>query len=354
MATAATGRGGTGPGGQGSPRAWDFAVLQRLPMLLDNVDICNASRVCKSWHAALGRDAKAPVNLNLEGRPGIAKRLGAYLSAFPAKRVRSLSLRFCPDFCDAEVSCLGRLAAHGLEALNLDYCQKVSDKGVAEVARLFPRLRRLSLFWMPWLRGGIARPLSGLCHLRTLNLSGVTHLTDADMAKIVKGVGRGLLSLDLTRNKNVGPATLRAVGLACAQLVTLKLYACERYADADLRLVARGCSQLQHLDLCGAKRLTDEGVRAIANGCRCLGTLNLMWCVNVTDASLNTLARRCRRLSWLSLHGLKKVSARGLEALGKGCPYLTTVDVNGVCLVQDRSLSAVQRLIPSVYNLVPL
>jgi len=321
-----------------------------LSSCLDHNEVCIAKRVCKAWQAMLSQ--KGFENLNLEGKDKIGELLARFSeSSAVASHVRHVSLRFCDQLEESDLKTLKKF--RNLESVNLDYCQKISDEGIRELVRCAPRLRYVSLFWMPWLSGKAAGFLRGLDGLRVLNLSGLTHLTDKDVGELVRAAGRQLVSIDLTRIKSIGEASLGAIGETCSKLETLRMYSCERFTDAAISNLGKGCPELQVLDVCGAKSLTDEGIINIARGCRRLNTLNLTWCVNLTNRALEALAQ-CRFMCHLSLHGLKHLTDAGMNVLARGCPCMIVLDVNGCCNMRTRALEDLQRVFPNLQRLVAL
>jgi len=325
-------------------------VSASLHELLDHLEICKAKRVCKTWNQTLSRGMGGFLNLNLEGKQNIAKTLTSLKRHSKASDVRHISLRFCGELSDDDLHLLSGFKH--LESVNLDYCQKVSDDGIRILCKNWARPRHLSLFWMPWLSGSIVEPLEQCTQLRTLNLSGLTHLTDTQIGELIRSVGANLRYLDLTRIKSVKTHSLRAIGETCMNLETLRMYACEFFADQDIAYLAK-CKRLSTLDVCGAKALHDNGVVAVSRACTRLQTLNLTWCVHLTDRSLAALAG-CKFLCNLSIHGLKHVTDSGMQALAKGCKEIVTLDVNGCCNVQRRSLQQLQELFPRLKTLVQL
>jgi len=290
-------------------------------------------------------------NLKLEGREKVRELLSRFGDHIGAFETRHVSLRFCAALEMSDLKLLENFK--NLESVNLDYCQKIKNDGIRILVENWSYPLRLSLFWMPWIDGKGIEHLKTIKTLRHLNISGLTHLEDKEIARLIQSSGRQLTYLDLTRIKNVGTHTLRAVGQQCTRLQTLRLYACEQFSDEGLRLMAKGCRDLRHLDLCGAKGLSDKGIKAVAMYCRSLDTLNLTWCINLTDESLIALAN-CPLLCHLSIHGNKHMSDRGIQALRRGCGRIKTLDINGCCSLSLRTLESLRQLFPELNELVPL
>eukprot|EP00466_Bigelowiella_natans_P018571 jgi/Bigna1/90449/estExt_fgenesh1_pg.C_710003 len=273
---------------------------------LDHCDVISSKRVCKSWYKTL-RVHHGFTNLNFEGKTGVAKLLERFGKHPGSENTRHISLRFCAELENKDLELLAQF--RNLKSVNLDYCQKVSDDGINTLLSNFKDLDHLSLFWMPWLTSKTTQYLQGLQSIKSLNLSGVMHLSDNDVADVVRKAGRELRSIDLSRVKAVNEKTLKAIGTTCTHLHTLRMYACEAFSASALSHIGKVCAQLQILDICGSKYVDDECIEKLARGCPRLERLNLQWCVLVTDRSLVALAS-CRKLTSLSLHGNKNVTDR--------------------------------------------
>lgn len=115
----------------------------------------------------------------------------------------------------------------------------------------------------------LSQALPQLPSLRTLDLSGSMHVTDAGVKHVVK----------------VGP------------LETLRLGKCPQLTDHSLEYIGASCkTTLTALDVTQLTKITPAGVKIIAQRCGFLRKLNLMKCPNINDAALEALALGCTRL----------------------------------------------------------
>ncbi|XP_042406315.1 F-box protein At3g58530-like isoform X3 [Zingiber officinale] len=233
----------------------------------------------------------------------------------------------------------------GLQHLNLNGCQKISDVGIEAITSCCPQLREFYLYWNVRLTNvGITHIVRNCRELRSLNLSGCKNISDHCLHLIGDNCQK-LQDLDITRCTKLTDRGLQQILLKCSLLQRLNLYALSSLTDAAYKKIA--ClSHLTFLDLCGAQNLTDEGLSCIA-GCKNLASLNLTWCVRVTDMGVIAIAEGCRSLELLSLHGIISVTDACLEALSKfSSNSLMTLDVNGCVGIKKRSREHLLQLFP--------
>ncbi|THU45476.1 hypothetical protein C4D60_Mb02t18330 [Musa balbisiana] len=212
-----------------------------------------------------------------------------------------------------------------LQHLNLNGCQKISDRGIEAITACCPKLRSLSVYW----------------NVSAISIGKLQNITDHSLNLIADSY-HGLEELDITRCTKLTDSGLQQILLKCFSLRSLNLYALSRQAlkitiltDAAYEKI--GClAHLTFLDLCGAPNLSDQGLSCIAR-CKQLVSLNLTWCVRVTDVGVAAIAEGCRSLELLSLYGIVGVTDKCLEALSNFCSNtLMTLDVNGCIGIKKR------------------
>ncbi|XP_027069370.1 F-box protein At3g58530-like isoform X1 [Coffea arabica] len=258
-------------------------------------------------------------------------RLVAALSLPRYHNVKNINLEFARDIEDKNFEILKSKfvdALKNLESLNLNGCQKISDKGVEVITSICPNLAAFSIYWNVRVTDiGVKHLVRNCKRITDLNLSGCKNITEQSLHLIADNY-RDLESLNLTRCIKLTDGGLQQILLNCYSLQSLNLYALSSFTDEAYKKISL-LSHLRFLDLCGAQNLTDDGLRSIAN-CRKLVSLNLTWCIHVTDVGVKAIAESCSSLELLSLFGIVGVTDRCLEALCKCCSgTLTTLDVNG-------------------------
>ncbi|PIA48654.1 hypothetical protein AQUCO_01400911v1 [Aquilegia coerulea] len=234
-----------------------------------------------------------------------------------------------------------------LETLNLNVCQKISDKGIQAVTSVCPNLKSFSIYWNVRVTDLGIKKLSQNCrHLVNLNLSGCQSITDVGLNSIADNYPE-LEVLNLTRCTKLTDDGLQQILLKCSKLQSLNLYALSRFTDEAYKKIAL-LPNLKFLDLCGAQNLSDQGLSCIAE-CKNLTDLNLTWCVRVTDVGVEAIAQGCSSLEFLSLFGIVGVTDNCLEALSRFCSNtLTTLDVNGCIGIKRRSRDELLQLFPNL------
>ncbi|KAH9674040.1 F-box protein [Citrus sinensis] len=238
--------------------------------------------------------------------------------------------------------CLGSL--QDLESLNLNGCQKISDKGIEIISSTCPELKVFSIYWNVRVTDiGIQHLVKNCKHIIDLNLSGCKNILDKSLQLIADNY-QELESLNLTRCVKVTDGGLQKILIKCSSLRSLNLYALSGFTDEAYKKISL-LAHLKFLDLCGAQNLSDEGLACIAK-CKNLVSLNLTWCVRITDVGVMAIAEGCSSLEFLSLFGIVGVTDKCLEVLSRFCSNtLTTLDVNG-CVGIKRSRDELLQLFP--------
>eukprot|EP00808_Paulinella_micropora_P009094 g36143.t1 len=208
--------------------------------------------------------------------------------------VRDLKLH-SKHISDAALAHLA-LASLPIEHLDLEFCSRITDAGIAYLAAL--PLQHLSL------RSCHRVTYAGLAHLASvpiqhLNLSHCRAITDSALAQLaalplhyldlegctqVTNAGLSHLAALPLKHLNLGACSLVTdtglSHLAALPLQYLNLWRCSRITDAGLGHLA--ACPLQHLDLTGCKQITDAGLVHLT--ALPLQHLDLTGCRQVTDA----------------------------------------------------------------------
>ncbi|KAL9240184.1 hypothetical protein vseg_014432 [Gypsophila vaccaria] len=272
------------------------------------------------------------------------------LSALSLKRydhVKQINLEFAQGVEDIHFNLIKNKCANSLqnlEILNLNGCQKISDKGVDEITSVCPELRVFSVYWNVRLTDvGIQQLVKHCKHVIDLNVSGCKNISDRSM-QLIAGTYNELESLNVTRCVKITDGGLKCILSKCLSLQSLNLYALSSLTDEVYTKIS--LRQLKFLDLCGAQNLTDQGLSCIAK-CNNLISLNLTWCVRITDVGVTALAEGCKFLEYLSLFGIIGVTDKSLEALSGSCrSTLKTLDVNGCINIKRRTREELLQLFP--------
>ncbi|XP_010524773.1 PREDICTED: F-box protein At3g58530 isoform X2 [Tarenaya hassleriana] len=288
------------------------------------------------------------LTIDLREMTNAGDRLLAALSLPRYRQVKQINLEFAQGIDDKHLELVKkkcRDALSNLDCLNLNGCQKISDKGIEAITSISPKLKVFSIYWNVRVTDiGINHLVKNCTHIVDLNLSGCKNLTDKSM-QLVAETYQELVSLNLTRCVKITDDGLLQVLLKCSSLLSLNLYALSSFTDKVYRNISL-LANLRFLDLCGAQNLSDEGLALIAK-CDKLVSLNLTWCVRITDSGVIAIANSCTSLEFLSLFGIVGVTDKSLETLSKTCSNtITTLDVNGCIGIKRRSHEELLQLFP--------
>ncbi|KAG8070484.1 hypothetical protein GUJ93_ZPchr0006g43841 [Zizania palustris] len=323
-------------------------VMELVSARLRQRDACALLAVSPWCHRALIANPNLWEILDLREMKKAGDRLISALSLERYRRLKVINLEFSQDIDDIHffrLKEMGYISLQELEFLNLNACQKISDKGIEAITSLCPNLQALSIYWIVGLSDLTIRHIVKNCkHIMDLNLSGCKNISDKGM-QLVADNYQGLKKLNITRCIKLTDDGLQEVLQKCSSLESLNFYAVSSFTNKAYEKIG-SLANLTFLDLCGAQNLTDDGLVCIS---RCIGLtyLNLTWCVRVTDAGVVAIAQGCRSLQFLSLFGIVGVTDVCLEALSKSCSCsLTTLDVNGCIGIKKRSRDDLIQLFP--------
>ncbi|KAH3743955.1 leucine Rich Repeat family protein [Pelomyxa schiedti] len=153
---------------------------------LESLHLADCPGVTEKSVAALAHSCAALADLDVCGCQGLTDEGASRLSSAP---LRALTLRWCTLVTDVTLGCLSAARpAETLQSLDLSYCVRVSDRGVAFVAAGCPRLARLKLKACHRVTdAGLAALARGACagSLSRLCLGGCPSVTDAGVADLL-------------------------------------------------------------------------------------------------------------------------------------------------------------------------
>ncbi|CAI0406494.1 unnamed protein product [Linum tenue] len=338
--------------GEQQKMMWSRETIPRVMKIvgarLHQRDLVSLLLVSPWIHRALVSYSSLWLVLDFREKNKAGERLIAALSLPRYHHLKEINLEFAQDVEDRHLEVL-RTEFHGtlqnLERLNLNGCQKISDKGIEAITSCCRKLKIFSIYWNVRVTDvGINHLVENCKHISDLNLSGCKNVSDKSMQLIANNYPE-LTSLNLTRCIKLTDVGLQQILLKCSLLQTLNLYALSSFTDKAYRTISN-LPHLRFLDLCGSQHLSDEGLTCIAK-CKDLVSLNLTWCVRITDVGVIAVAKGCRSLEFLSLFGIIGVTDKCLEVLSSCCSNtLTTLDVNGCIGIKRRSRDELLGLFP--------
>ncbi|XP_010526214.1 PREDICTED: EIN3-binding F-box protein 1-like [Tarenaya hassleriana] len=182
----------------------------------------------------------------------------------PCNTLRSLSIRNCPGFGDANLAALGKLCPR-LQDVVFCGLNGITDSGLLQLVQT----SQLSLV--------------------KVNLSGCSNLTD----RVVSAIS---VQSDWT-------------------LEALNLEGCTKITDASLISIAENCQILSDLDVSNCA-VTDFGVQGLASSNKLsLQILSLSGCSMVTDKSMPALGKLGRTLLGLNVQNCQSISTANVDLL---------------------------------------
>ena len=257
----------------------------------------------------------------------------------------SISLSDCSSVTDDMLGLLGHRAS-SLQCLDLSYCTKITDTGLA--ALVFATVGNMDSIV------GDAVDLSPLFSLSELSLAHCRHITDHGLALLLPrcrnmqrldlghctavegGVicdvaqlcGDNLEHLLLTNCHELPQSCLFAVASYCKALVCLDVFNCaSMVTDETLKALADGCPLLEHLNLYNCKLISNAGLRNMAQGCPKMECLNISSCTQISDSGLYALATHSKQLRSLDMSYCNKITNSGVDALRGDCKMLKSLNL---------------------------
>ncbi|VFQ97766.1 unnamed protein product [Cuscuta campestris] len=177
--------------------------------------------------------------------------------------------------------------------------------------------------------------LKNLKHLEVLSVAGIQTICDQFVCQMLPACGQNLKELDLADCENLTDCSLKAIGGACADLLSLNISNLHKLTDVGLQFLANGCRSIQRLVL-RCNSFSDEAIAAYLeasgqsleelslNNCSKVGPstalslakcsiklyyLDLSWCRRVTDDSLGVIVDSCISLKLLKLFGCTQITS---------------------------------------------
>ncbi|CEQ39347.1 SPOSA6832_00848, partial [Sporobolomyces salmonicolor] len=185
-------------------------------------------------------------------------------------------------------------------------------------------------------------------HLRYLDLTSLSNLTDAAVAGIVKHMPkvRNLILAKCTRLTDESLYSVCAVG---KHLHYLHLGHVAAITDKAVTAVARSCTRLRYIDLACCNNLTDMSVFELAANLPRLKRIGLVRVTNITDEALYSLFSRTS-LERIHLSYCDNLTVGAVHELLQHLPRLTHLSLTGVSAFRKKALQVFCRPPPKDFN----
>lgn len=324
-------------------------LLVRILTYLSSKELMGVARVCRrfyflAWEPELWErisflgEESLDIDRALKTTFQLVSRNGVSLPT----TVRSLALSGCSRLTDRGLALVAR-RCHLLQELEIQSCPRVTNGGLLDLTSRCPQLNHLDVQGCPMVSAvGLAsgespRHLS----IQYLDLSDCPHVDDTCLRLVVESCPQ-LHYLYLRRCHQITDTSLRSIASYCLLLRELSVSDCPAITDSGLAELGRLGPSLRYLSVAKCDQLSDSGVRTLARHCYRLRYLNLRGCEQVSDSAVDWLSKSCSRLRSLDL-GKCDVSDLGLKLLSQNCPNLKKLSVKSCTLVTDGGVEAVAR-----------
>ncbi|EPX74093.1 F-box protein Pof2 [Schizosaccharomyces octosporus yFS286] len=358
----------------------DFVTDEHLLLLLKSknlsrINLSGCTRLTDNTLSTIVLNNLNTVVLDLSGIPSLSWK--TMLAALPKlKKLKTLSLSQCVLLDDSQlketlVHCkhlkklklnncisltektLQTLSEHGdLTELDISGCINMKDPSVLiKVLMKHKNLKELNMSGCFYLTSFIeyySFP-SKLCSLRSLNLTGLSELSNHHVLKICEYFPR-LQILYLTKCNKITDAALTGISYLKTYLTSLHLGHCNEVSDLGITRVLKSCRNLTYVDFGGCFRLTDQSVAEIAKLPR-LQRVGLVKCIFLTDISIIHLSNCSSRfLERIHLSYCTGLTAKSISYLMINCRNLKHLSVTGIGSILCTELRAFSRPIPKEIN----
>ncbi|XP_022079621.1 F-box/LRR-repeat protein 20-like [Acanthaster planci] len=343
-----------------APVCRDWYDCSRSPVLWTCLDLSDHRDVShKQLCAVLGR-ASLLKSLSLRGREELS--LGEMQALASCPLLTDLNLGFCDNVNGRVLDEIIRCCLH-LEVINMEGCERIDDDVASQFPSL-PHLKALNLSHCTKMTDDGVMAISKGCRLlEELNVDGIPWITDRAVDVLASQRAQTLRAIYLD-GAELTDVSIRSL-MGCPLLHTLSLSFCEQLTDKALSMLEmldhlshlrlkRGVEfseealhrffecgrvdQLTILDLSECSELMDKGVTSIARRCRQLRRLALCWCWNISDAGIKEIVDNCSQLRHLDIVGLDKVKGQCLSRIPESLPQLTFLDLRQCNLINDNML----------------
>ncbi|KAJ4302008.1 SCF ubiquitin ligase complex subunit [Collariella sp. IMI 366227] len=283
-----------------------------------------------------------------------------------------LKLNDCTQLNDQAVFAFAENCPNILE-IDLHQCRSVTNEPVTALFTKGKALRELRLASCELIDDSAFLSLpSGRTydHLRILDLSSCTRLSDRAVAKIVEVAPR-LRNLVLQKCRNLTDAAVYAISKLSKNLHFLHLGHCGNITDDAVKHLVANCNRIRYIDLGCCTNLTDDSVIKLAALPK-LKRIGLVKCASITDASVVALANANRRprmrkdpfgniviaeystahscLERVHLSYCTNLTTDSIIKLLNSCPRLTHLSLTGVQAFLREDLEDFSRAAPREFT----
>ncbi|KAF1738101.1 SCF E3 ubiquitin ligase complex F-box protein grrA [Beauveria bassiana] len=258
------------------------------------LDVSNDRNITDQSIYTIAEHCKRLQGLNISGCDGVSNDSLEVL-AKSCKFIKRLKLNDCTQIRDNAVLAFADNCPNILE-IDLNQCGHVGNGAVTALMAKGTCLRELRLAFCSLVDDYAflsLPPTQMFDHLRILDLTCCTRLTDAGVKKIIDVAPR-LRNLVLAKCRLITDHALSYIAKLGKNLHYLHLGHCANITDEGVRTLVTHCNRIRYIDLGCCTNLTDESVKRLAVLPK-LKRIGLVKCNSITDESIYTLAEIATR-----------------------------------------------------------
>ncbi|KAL2022404.1 hypothetical protein VTK56DRAFT_5471 [Thermocarpiscus australiensis] len=338
---------------------------------LYSLDISADHQITEASIYAIAEHCPRLQGLNVSGCNKISNESLIQL-AQRCRYLKRLKLNECSQLNDEAVLAFAEHCPNILE-IDLQQCRLIGNEPVTAMFTKGQALRELRLVACDLVDDSAflsLPPNRTYEHLRILDLSSCTRLTDRAVEKIIDVAPR-LRNLVFAKCRNLTDAAVYAISKLGKNLHFLHLGHCAQITDDAVKRLVAHCNRIRYIDLGCCINLTDDSVTKLANLPK-LKRIGLVKCANITDASVIALANANRRsrmrkdaygnlipgdyssnhstLERVHLSYCTNLTLRSILRLLNSCPRLTHLSLTGVQAFLREDLEAFSRDAPPEFT----
>ncbi|EGX89027.1 Cyclin-like F-box [Cordyceps militaris CM01] len=327
------------------------------------LDVSNDKNITDQSIYTIAEHCKRLQGLNISGCDGVSNDSMQVL-AKSCKYIKRLKLNDCVQIRDNAVLAFAENCPNILE-IDLNQCGHVGNGAVTALMAKGTCLREFRLAFCSLVDdyAFLALPPAQMFeHLRILDLTCCTRLTDVGVKKIIDVAPR-LRNLVLAKCRLITDSSLNYIAKLGKNLHYLHLGHCANITDEGVKTLVTHCNRIRYIDLGCCVNLTDESVKRLAVLPK-LKRIGLVKCNSITDESIYTLAEiatrpRVRRdANGLFIGGeyytsnLERIhlSYCSILKLLNSCPRLSHLSLTGVPAFQGDDFSPFCREAPPEFT----
>ncbi|EQL04210.1 F-box domain-containing protein [Ophiocordyceps sinensis CO18] len=336
---------------------------------LSALDISNDKNITEKSINAIAEHCPRLQGLNISGCEAISNESLTTL-AQSCKYIRRVKLNECAQLRDDAILSFAEHCPNILE-IDLHQCHQIGNVPVTALLSKGNCLRELRLVSCDLIDDNAFLGLpdnQAYEHLRILDLTSCTRLTDAAVEKIIEVAPR-LRNLVLAKCRNITDAAVHSIARLGKNLHYVHLGHCGQITDEGVKKLVHSCNRIRYIDLGCCTNLTDDSVKRLALLPK-LKRIGLVKCSSITDESVFALAEaayrpRVRRdpngvfvggeyyassLERVHLSYCVNLTLKSIMRLLNSCPRLTHLSLTGVAAFQRDDFQPYCRVAPPEFT----